>query len=90
MKKRFISVLLIFLLLFSYSPNVNAASLSNDKLNELDSFIIGNMWNDCICNFSWYYGYRTDACGDAMNPDKVLAKYNKTMRKAKKWNSSIN
>ena len=77
-------------ILLTYSNCVNAKGFSNLDYDKLACFLSDDMWNDCICNFTWYFSYRTDACGRKMNPEKTLALYNKAMKKAQIWNGRIN
>lgn len=91
MRKVFKSIITIILVLSIVSNgfDVEAAKISKKNINNLEGFIIGDLWNDCICNFSWYYEYRTDCCGNKMNPEKIRKKYNTSIKSAKKWNKIV-
>ena len=59
------------------------------NIEHLPNFIISDMWNDGICIFNHYYEDILDACGKEMDPVKVRKSFNKTMKKAAKWDKVV-
>lgn len=88
LRKLFVILFIVSLILL-HTESVEAAKISKKNIEYLNSFVVGDMWNDCICNFNWYYEYRTDSVGNEMNPEETLAKFNKVMKKAKKWDKVV-
>ena len=88
LKKVFVIMLAIFIILLQ-TEDVEAAKISKKNIEDIYNFVVEDMWNDCICNFHWYYEYRTDSVGNEMNPEETLAKFNKVMKKAKKWDKVV-
>ena len=46
--------------------------VKNPSLNNLDEWIVKDMWNDGVCDFDWYMCRGTDSCGET-SYDSTLA-----------------
>ncbi len=57
----------------SYSCKVEVRSNNaSDKLNEINNFVVDNIWNNGYCNISWYISSGTDSTGEKLDINKTL------------------
>lgn len=69
---------------------VTVKRTDKDKIVEAYAWMVEDMWNNGVCDFGWYYSYKTDACGQKMDPYKKLETFNKKYKKVTTYNEWIN
>lgn len=76
------------------SDKVEEKELSADeiskKLFDINYWVVGDFWNDALCDIVWYINSGTSATGGEMDPEITLKKYTKEFKKVEKYNTFIN
>lgn len=66
------------------------AQTPNNTLQEMNNYIVGDIWNDGFCNISWYTQYGTDSTGGTIDIDFALERLDKTMEKKSEYDNFMN
>ncbi len=72
------------------SDSAEETQTPNDVLQEMNNYIVGDIWNDGFCNVSWYTQYGTDSTGGTMDIDFALERLEKAMGKKPEYDNFMN
>ena len=59
------------------------------KLKEVSSWYTSELWNDGLCDISWYTKQGTSAIGQDLDIEMTLKRYNEALTKMEEYNSFI-
>lgn len=60
-----------------------------ETISEARDWLVGDIWNDGICDMSWYYEYGTSSTGETLDPDFTLQQLAKAMEKKTDYDSQM-
>lgn len=60
-----------------------------DKLSEIKNWYTGDIWNDGLCQMSWYVKNGTSAFGDDLDIEMTLKQYNDAIKNLEAYNSFV-
>ncbi|MHC1724213.1 MAG: DUF5105 domain-containing protein [Aminipila sp.] len=61
-----------------------------DKLNEIDNWLIGDIWNDGLCDIDHYTYNGTGSAGDTIDIDFTLSQFDTAIKKKAEYDKYIN
>lgn len=59
------------------------------ELSDICNWLIGDYWNDAMCDIVWYINNGTSSTGEEMDPEITLKRYKKAYSKSEKYNNFI-
>ena len=75
--------------------NSVGSGLENDEdpdralISEVEDWVVGDIWNDGICDMNWYYEYGTSATGDTLDPEFTIKQLSKAMEKKADYDAKM-
>ncbi len=60
------------------------------KLNEINNFVISDIWNNGFCDIGWYIKYGTSSTGESLDIDFTLERLAEAMTKKAEYDTYIN
>lgn len=58
-------------------------------ISEARDWLVSDIWNNGICDMSWYYEYGTSSTGETLDPDFTLQQLAKAMEKKADYDSQM-
>lgn len=58
-------------------------------ISEVRDWVVDDIWNNGICDMSWYYEYGTSSTGETLDPDFTLQQLAKAMEKKTDYDSQM-
>ena len=77
----------------SYSDEMDSDTGSDDAVSQIGdarNWLVGDVWNDGICDMSHYYENGKNSLGQTMDPDFTLSQLGKTMSEKNEYNDMMN
>ncbi len=69
------------------SDSTEETQTPNNILQEMNNYIIEDIWNGGFCDISWYIQYGTDSTGGTMDINFALERLDKNMEKKSEYDS---
>ncbi|MDD4564768.1 MAG: DUF4878 domain-containing protein [Eubacteriales bacterium] len=76
--------------MITYSENMNNSFGGSDKLSEINNWLIGDIWNDGLCEIGHYTYDGTGSTGNSIDIDFTLSQLGGAMDKKAEYDNYIN
>lgn len=73
-----------------FACKVTVKYTTKERLQVFRDWLVGDIWNDGLCDLSWYMTDGTDSCGDTMNVDYTVKKLEKAYKLTADYDKFIN